>query len=202
MGRYERPFQPIELKERVSYECLKIFAETQYPFVVSTKGRLIAHPEYLDLLARCNCVVQVSMVCSKYDKLEPGTPSYEERLEIVRAVAARVKRVIVRIQPYMPEVFNDVMANIPRLKEAGVYGIVAEGMKFAKAKPGMVRIGGDSATRRTCWKETSCESSRKPTETVCGFSAAKTGSGLWAMICAAAALRICPDSRATITTSA
>ena len=36
------------------------------------------------------------------------------------------------------------MKNIPRVKEAGVYGIVAEGMKFAKAKPGMVRIGGDS----------------------------------------------------------
>ena len=84
------------------------------------------------------------MVCSRYDKLEPGTPSYEERLEIVRTVAGRVKRVIVRIQPYMPEVFEDVMKNIPRVKEAGVYGIVAEGMKFAKAKPGMVRIGGDS----------------------------------------------------------
>lgn len=143
-GGMSDPFQPIELKERVSYECLKIYAETQYPFVVSTKGRLIAHPEYLDLLARCNCVVQVSMVCSRYDKLEPGTPSYEERLEIVRTVAGRVKRVIVRIQPYMPEVFEDVMKNIPRVKEAGVYGIVAEGMKFAKAKPGMVRIGGDS----------------------------------------------------------
>lgn len=143
-GGMSDPFQPIELKERVSYECLKIFAETQYPFVVSTKGRLVAHPEYLELLARCNCVVQISMVCSKYDKLEPGTPSYEERLEMARAVAGRVKRLMVRIQPYMPEVFKDVMANIPRLADAGVYGIVCEGMKFAKAKPGMVRIGSDS----------------------------------------------------------
>lgn len=143
-GGMSDPFQPIELKERVSYECLKIFAETQYPFVVSTKGRLVAHPDYLDLLARCNCVVQISMVCSKYDKLEPGTPPYEERLEMAKVVASRVKRLMVRIQPYMPEVFRDVMANIPRLADAGVYGIVCEGMKFAKAKPGMVRIGGDS----------------------------------------------------------
>ncbi len=143
-GGMSDPFQPIELKERVSYECLKIFAETQYPFVVSTKGRLVAHPDYLDLLARCNCVVQISMVCSKYDRLEPGTPPYEERLEMAKAVANRVKRLMVRIQPYMPEVFKDVMANIPRLADAGAYGIVCEGMKFAKAKPGMVRIGGDS----------------------------------------------------------
>ena len=137
-GGMSDPFQPIELKERVSYECLKVFAETQYPFVVSTKGRLLAHPDYLDLLSRCNCVVQVSMVCGRYDKLEPGTPSYEERLEIVKTVAARVKRVIIRVQPYMPEVFRDIMEN----------GIVTEGMKFAKAKPGMIRIGGDSCYPR------------------------------------------------------
>ena len=41
-GGMSDPFQPIELKERVSYECLKVFADTQYPFVVSTKGRLLA----------------------------------------------------------------------------------------------------------------------------------------------------------------
>lgn len=104
----------------------------------------MADEEYLSLLEKCNCVVQISMVCSKYDKLEPGTPSYEERLEIVRKIAPRVQRVMIRIQPYMPEVFSDVMKNIPRLAEAGAYGIVVEGMKFYKAKPGMVKIGGDN----------------------------------------------------------
>jgi len=44
----------------------------------------------------------------------------------------------------MPEVFRDVIKNIPRLAEAGVYGIVIEGMKFCKGKKGMVKIGGDS----------------------------------------------------------
>ena len=142
-GGMSDPFQPIEKQERISYECLKVLAETKYPFVVSTKGRLVADPEYLDLLAKCNCVVQISMVCNKYDKIEPGVPSYEERLQIAKAVAQRVQRVIVRIQPYMPEVFKDVMQNIPRLKDAGVYGIVIEGMKFMKAKQGMVKVGGD-----------------------------------------------------------
>ena len=99
------PFQPIEKNIRASYECLKLLAETKYPFVVSTKGKLVVDPEYLDLLAQCNCVVQVSMVCSKYDPLEPGTPPYEERLKMVATLAGRVQRVIVRIQPYMPEVF-------------------------------------------------------------------------------------------------
>ncbi|MCQ4735835.1 radical SAM protein, partial [Anaerotruncus colihominis] len=66
------------------------------------------------------------------------------RLEILRKVSPRVKRTIVRIQSYMPEVFREVMANIPRIAEAGAHGIVVEGMKFAKKKPGLVRIGGDS----------------------------------------------------------
>jgi len=137
------PFQPVEKKVGVSLECLKLFAETQYPFVVSTKGRLVADDEYLELLSRCNCVVQISMVCSRYDKLEPGTPPYEERLEILRKIAPRLKRVNIRVQPYMPEVKKDVLANLPRLKEAGAYGVTVEGMKFFKSKPGMVKIGGD-----------------------------------------------------------
>lgn len=142
-GGMSDPFQPVEKQIRASYECLKLLAETKYPFVVSTKGRLVADPEYLDLLAQCNCVLQISMVCSKYDRLERGTPSYEERLVILKTVSARVQRTIVRIQPYMPEVFHDVMKNIPRIAEAGAYGVIVEGMKFFKAKPGMTKIGID-----------------------------------------------------------
>ena len=142
-GGMSDPFQPVEKKIGASLECLKLLAETQHPFVISTKGRLIVDEEYLSLLERCNCVVQISMVCSRYDPLEPGTPPYEERLSMVRTVAQRVKRVNARIQPYMPEVKKDVLKNIPRLAEAGCYGVTVEGMKFFKSKPGMVKIGGD-----------------------------------------------------------
>ncbi len=34
------------------------------------------------------------MVCSKYDQLEPGTPSYEERLQIARALAQNARTII------------------------------------------------------------------------------------------------------------
>ncbi len=143
-GGMSDPFQPIEKEIRNSYECLKLLAETKYPFVVSTKGRLIAEPEYLELLAKCNCVVQISAVCSKYDRLEKGCPTYEERLSIIGKISPKVQRVIVRVQPYMLEVFKDVMENIPKLAQLGVYGIVVEGMKFYKGKKGMVKVGGDN----------------------------------------------------------
>lgn len=143
-GGMSDPFQPIEKKIRASYECLQIFAETQYPFVVSTKGRLAVEPEYLDLLEKCNCVVQISAVCSSYNVLEGGCPTYDERLEMISMLVKRVKRVIVRIQPYMPEVFSEVFYNITRIAATGAYGVVLEGMKFYKGKQGMVKIGGDN----------------------------------------------------------
>lgn len=142
-GGMSDPFQPIEKLKRYSYDCLKILAETKYPFVVSTKGALAADDEYLELLSKCNVVLQISMVCSKYDQLEKGAPTYEERLNMCRKIAPKVKRLIVRVQPYMLEVFDDVMKNIPRLADAGVYGVTFEGMKFYKSKPGMVKVGGD-----------------------------------------------------------
>lgn len=69
-GGLSDPFQPCEKKYLSSYKCLKIFADENYPFVVSTKGKIIANKEYLDLIKNCNCVVQISMVCDKYDVLE------------------------------------------------------------------------------------------------------------------------------------
>lgn len=142
-GGLSDPFQPCEKTRGRSLECLQYLAETGYPFIVSTKGALIADEEYLALLERCNVVLQVSAVCPSYDVLEPGCPTWNERLEIIRKVSPRVQRVIVRIQPYMHEVFHEVAQCLPLLAEAGVYGVIIEGMKFTKKKPGLVRVGTD-----------------------------------------------------------
>lgn len=142
-GGVSDPFQPCERTMRRSYEALKVFAKTKYPFVVSTKGKIVADPKYLELLKQCNCVVQISAVCSKYDVLEPGAPTFLDRVEIMRKVAPNVKRVIVRIQPYMHEVREDVIGNLDLFKEAGIYGIIVEGMKFSKKLPGLVKAGMD-----------------------------------------------------------
>lgn len=142
-GGMSDPFQPAERKFRASYECLKLLAETYYPVVISTKGALIADDEYLELLSKCNVVVQISMASSKYDKIEPGCPTFEERLKIVEKISPKVKRVNIRTQPYMPEIFKDYLKNIPRFKAAGAYGVIVEGMKFAKKKEGLVRVSTD-----------------------------------------------------------
>ncbi len=142
-GGVSDPFQPVEREHRLSYEALKVFAETQYPFVVSTKNTMLAEPEYLDLLKQCNCVVQVSAVGTKYDSLEAGAPTYEERLKMIETIAPHVKRVIIRVQPYTTEMLTATLAAIPRYKEIGVHGITIEGMKYKRKIKGLVKVGGD-----------------------------------------------------------
>lgn len=142
-GGMSDPFQPCESVHKVTLEYLKIFERTQYPFVVSTKGILAIKEPYLDLLSKCNCVVQISMVCDKYDKIEKGAPTFKQRLEMLEILSKRVKRTIVRIQPYMHEVYQDVYDNLEKFKNAGAYGVIIEGMKFRHKKDGLVKIGGD-----------------------------------------------------------
>lgn len=142
-GGMSDPFQPVEKIRRRSIEALEVFAETGYPFIVSTKSALIAEEPYLSLLNRCNCVVQFSVASPQYDKVERGAASYEERIRAASLIAPH-KRVIFRVQPYIPGIFRDVVKGLKRFAEIGVYGIVLEGMKYTRPNiPGLVRIGND-----------------------------------------------------------
>ena len=142
-GGLSDPFQPIERRGGASLECLKVFAETKYPVIISTKGKLITDEPYLSILRECNAVVQVSMVCSSYDRMEPGAPSFDERLSMVARLAGNCRRVIVRAQPYITGVKREFLSNVPRFAEAGAHGVTVEGMKFKKGKPGLVKVRGD-----------------------------------------------------------
>lgn len=142
-GGVSDPFQPAEKIHKRSLEALNVFAETGHPFVVSTKGALIAKEPYYSLIGKCNCVLQVSLVSPQYDRLEEGAPCFSERLGIVRKLCKLDKRVIIRVQPYVPNVFKDVLTQIPLYADAGVYGITVEGMKYQRQRPGLIKIGGD-----------------------------------------------------------
>lgn len=141
-GANSDPFQKCEEEFKKSLDCLKIFAETKYPFIVSTKNPVLACKEpYLSLLGQCDCVFQISMACSKYDKLEQGAPTYEQRLEAAKILSRHVTRLIVRIQPYFTDCFKDILKEIPRYAENGVYGIICEGYHSQKKQKGLVKDG-------------------------------------------------------------
>lgn len=142
-GGMSDPFQPAERKYRNSLECLKVFAETKYPFIVSTKNTLPLEEPYFSLFKECNCVFQCSMVCPTTSKIEEGAPHFEERLKMMKKMSEIVPRTIVRCQPYMIEFHNEIKEQIPRIAEAGIYGIVYEGLKMQKRTKGLVKNGAD-----------------------------------------------------------
>ena len=140
-GSSSDPFQRAELTHRRSREALEIFAETGYPFIVSTKNPVLAVREYADLLARCRCVFQISMAAPEYDKLEPGAPGYEERLAAAAELSRVCTRVIARVQPYFTDQYKAVLREIPRYAQAGIYGIIVEGYATRKKQKGLVKDG-------------------------------------------------------------
>lgn len=140
-GGMSDPFQPIEREKRLSDKLLDIFIETQYPFVVSTKGEAVF--DYIEKLKKCNCVVQFSAVCPRYDQYEPNAMPFNKRLEVM-ALLSPYKRVIARVQPYQPFVLNDVLESVSKFADAGIYGLIFEGMKYQNAKKGTIRFAGDN----------------------------------------------------------
>lgn len=141
-GGMSDPFQPIERTAHQSLEALKVFAETGYPFVVSTKSDLIAEEPYFSLLKQCNCVVQFSACGTSFNDIEPGATPYAGRLEAAAKIAP-YKRVNIRLQPYIPAMFAATLKELPHLADIGVHGIIVEGMKFTKKRVGTEKLCND-----------------------------------------------------------
>lgn len=96
---------------------------------------------YLSLLKNCDCVFQISMACSKYDKLETGAPAYSERFKAAKVLSKHVQRVIARVQPYFVDCHKDIMSEIKHYADAGIYGVIVEGFVSTKAQKGLVKDG-------------------------------------------------------------
>lgn len=103
---------------------MKVLADYKYPYVLTTKSTLIADAQYLDVLKNSNVVVQMSASSSLFDRYEPNAPSYSERIALLPKLVESSRRVIVRIQPYTTDIFNDVLGSLESYKAVGVYGIL------------------------------------------------------------------------------
>ena len=146
LGRTSDPFQPCEAQHRRTMAMLEVLAATGYPFVLTTKGRLVAAPEYLAILKRCNVVAQVSMVSPLMDVDEPGAPTYDDRLMMVYKLVRVCRRVIVRAQPlYLDDSHVGAFAaRLADLARVGVHGVLIEALASAHerdARPGMTLEG-------------------------------------------------------------
>lgn len=142
-GGMSDPFQPVERKFQRSLKALEIFAKYKYPFVVSTKSVLLLEEPYWSLLMQCNCVVQFSASCPEMNDAEKGAATFQQRVEAARKISQAGKRVVIRVQPYIPALFKSVVKSIDLFHDAGVYGVIFESMKYIKKVPGTIKTGND-----------------------------------------------------------
>ena len=76
--------------------------------------------------------------------VEKGAPTFKERLEMIKVIKKVTgKRIIVRVQPYILDVKDDVLKAIEIYSDIGVHGIILEGMKYKKTVPGFIKVAGD-----------------------------------------------------------
>ena len=148
-GGVSDPFQPCEKIHKRSYEALKVFADTQYPYIVSTKGKIAGEKDYIDIISRTNCVFQLSAISAVYDKYEKGASTFEERMSIAEKLAPKVKRVVIRAQPFILEIEDALIENLKRFKEIGVYGVVLEGMKYKTKRSDTEKFKGDNVIKKS-----------------------------------------------------
>jgi DNA repair photolyase len=104
IGTATDPYQPVENKQEITRQCLKVLAKYQVPTSITTRSPLILRD--MDVLAEVP-VISVNISINTLDaaltrKLEPATPFPRRRLETVRTLNERGIRVGVFIAPILP----------------------------------------------------------------------------------------------------
>lgn len=108
-------FQPLEFRQRVTYETIKILNEYRIGYLIVTKSALIANDEYISIMDKDLAHIQISItmtddkLCSKYEKA--SLPS--DRIKAIEKLTAAGFDVAVRLSPlipgyYDPEIINNI----------------------------------------------------------------------------------------------
>ena len=103
IGGMADPF-PLGVEEHFkhAYKFLKQVGD--YPLIISTKN-----PMYPELIGERNVILQCSIIGfgDIFRKIEPGVLSGEERIEKLKAFKGKAKKIVIRMQPFMPWLYTE-----------------------------------------------------------------------------------------------
>ena len=103
-------FQDAERTNKITYETIKLLNEKRIHYLIVTKnGDLISNDEYIKVMDKELAHIQVSITNTDEKlgkKIEPGAPSYIERIKGVEKLQENGFDVSVRLSPYIPEFVN------------------------------------------------------------------------------------------------
>jgi len=138
-------FHRREKKMGVSLNFLQYFQEVEYPIMINTKSDLLGDEEYLKVLSDNPAPTAVHMTILSADpefnrKLEPGAPTFEQRIESCKKLTEAGVRVVARIEPFMVFVNDDKYwtdVYIEKIKEAGIRHITFDTYSYSSCQPGI-----------------------------------------------------------------
>lgn len=134
-----------ERENGVSLQLLNYLADQAYPVMINTKSSLVGEPKYVDALSRnkAGSAVHVTMISSNESllrKLEPGAPTFKQRLEGVRNLVDAGVRVVARIEPFLPFINDhpdEVKEYMELVWDAGVRNITLDTYSYNAHNPGI-----------------------------------------------------------------
>lgn len=133
IGATADPFPIIEKNERITYECLKIFQEYDYPVQISTKNPEVFLSYAKDFIG-ANIAINVSM--SFYDddmsqQIEVGAITPSRRFEAIKSLSELGFKITVRLQPFILP-YSEIVAEkfVAKLKDCGAWAFQTEGLKL------------------------------------------------------------------------
>ena len=138
-------FMEEEAKEGISLQLLQYLAKQEYPVMVNTKSALIGTEPYVKALVdnKAKAAVHVTLISSSNKLLsliEPGAPSYEQRIGAMAALVKAEVRVVARIEPFLPFVNDDkedVDKYMKDMKRIGVKNITFDTYSYSANNPGI-----------------------------------------------------------------
>src|SRR5260370_28435355 len=133
-GGMSDPFQPAELRHRVTESFLCTLARYRYPTILSTRSKLVASDRYIAWLKEIGHIVVQFSFCSSRDSsaatFEPYSASPSELLRAMSILAKNGFWVTCRWQPYIPGVSEPAEEFVSRVSSVGCRHVALEHLKI------------------------------------------------------------------------
>lgn len=131
LGIQFEDFTRNELRKGISLTMLNYLKDIEYPVMMNTKSDIIGDDNYVRALANnpAKTAIHMTMISSNNDilkNIEPGAPSYKERLGAMKNLVQAGVRVVARIEPFiflLVDEKEDVQKYIEDIRSIGIKNI-------------------------------------------------------------------------------
>ena len=133
LGGLQDPFTPLEAREGVTLELLKVLRDERSPTLISTKGNLFLDEEYLNVLSEMNVVFRIS--AAGIDEhlrpvVERRCDPFNVTIKKIRVLCQRGIPVALRLQPVFPRFERAALQMATKAARAGVSRVTFEYLKL------------------------------------------------------------------------